>query len=286
MIWQFRGREMTFERVKLMGILNVTPDSFSDGGQCLSKEKAVQRALELEKEGADLIDIGGESTRPSAQPVSLEEELKRVIPVIREIRSRSTLPLSIDTTKPEVARQALEAGADIVNDVDGLGAFPEMAEVVRKFGAGLILMHRRGTPQTMQELAHYDDVVEEVSGELRKSFNQVCASGVNPHQVVLDPGIGFSKNREQSIELVARLHEFDSSGRPILVGPSRKSFIGSLTGKGPEERDGGTVAAVTLLVMNGVHLVRVHQISIMKDAVKVAEAIIGSYGRTPLQKGK
>lgn len=279
MIWRFRGREMTFEQVKLMGILNVTPDSFSDGGKFVSKEKAVQWALELEMEGADLIDVGGESTKPGAYPVSLQEELKRVIPVIQEIRSRTPLPISIDTTKPEVAREALEAGADIVNDVDGLGAFPEMTDVVKEFGAGLILMHRRGTPQTMQGFAHYEHVVEEVSGELGKSFKQACQSGIDPNQIVLDPGVGFSKTAEQNLELIARLNEFHSWGRPILIGPSRKSFIGSLTGKSPEERDGGTAAAVTLSVMNGAHLIRVHQVSMMKDAAKVAQAIMDKKGQ-------
>ena len=279
MIWRFRGREMTFERVRIMGILNVTPDSFSDGGQFFSKDKAIEKALEMEREGADLIDVGGESTRPDAEAVSSEEELDRVLPVIRGIRSRTRLPLSIDTTKPEVARAALKVGADIVNDVDGLSASSQMADVVKEFEAGLILMHRRGTPQTMQGLAQYEDVAEEVSRELGRSFKEMDRAGVHPDQMVLDPGIGFAKTAEQNLELIARLHEFHSWGRPILVGPSRKSFIGILTGKNPEERDWGTAAAVTLSVTEGAHLMRVHQVSAMKDVIKVAEEIKNRRGR-------
>lgn len=256
-----------------MGILNVTPDSFSDGGEFFSQDKAVRRALELEKEGADLIDVGGESTRPGAQAVSEKEELDRILPVIHEIRSHTRLPLSIDTTKPQVARAALKEGAEIVNDVDGLSVSSEMIEIVKEFEAGLILMHRRGTAQTMQELAHYKDVVEEVSEELGASLARVYRAGVHPDEIVLDPGIGFAKTADQNLELIARLHELHTWGRPILIGPSRKSFIGTLTGKSPEERDWGTAAAVSLSVAEGAHLVRVHQVAVMKDVIRVAEGI-------------
>ncbi len=273
MIWRFRGREMTFEKVRVVGILNVTPDSFSDGGDFFPPEKALERALEMAREGADLIDVGAESTRPGAQPVSEEEELVRLLPVIRGIRRQTTVPISIDTTKPEVARRALEAGADIINDVDGLHAFPEMAQPVKEFEAGLVLMHRRGTPETMQTLTQYDDVAEEVFSELDKSFTQVVESGVAPEQIVLDPGIGFSKTAQQNLELLARLTRFRDLGRPILVGPSRKSFIGVLTGRPPRERDWGTAASVSLAVSYGAHLVRVHRVREMKEAVKVAEEI-------------
>jgi dihydropteroate synthase len=264
---------MTFEKVRIVGILNVTPDSFSDGGRFFSRTAAVERALEMERGGADVIDVGGESTRPGAKPVPSEEELDRVLPVIRKIRSQSQIPISVDTTKPAVARAALEAGAEIINDVDGLGRAPEMAEVVQEFEAGLILMHRRGGPETMQQLTQYGEVVEEVFQELGKSFSCVLASGVGREQVVLDPGIGFAKNAEQNLELIAGLRRFHSWGRPILVGPSRKSFLGALTGRAPAERDWGTAAAVALAVANSAHLVRVHQVEAMRDVVKVAEAI-------------
>lgn len=273
MIWRFSGRQMSFERVRLVGVLNVTPDSFSDGGRYLSKDAAVAGALRLESEGADVIDIGGESTRPGARPVSREEEIERVIPVIREIRSQTSLPISVDTTKPEVARRALEAGAEIINDVDGLGAVREMAELAREFSAGLILMHRRGDPETMQQLTHYSDVVEEVLGELNKSYSQVLARGLAPEQIVLDPGIGFAKNTEQSLALLNGLRRFKVCGRPVLVGPSRKSFIGDLIHKPPMERDWGTAGAAALAVAGGASLLRVHNVQALRDVVRVAEAI-------------
>ena len=278
MIWRFRGREMSFERTRIMAILNVTPDSFSDGGKYFSREAAVQTALEMEHAGADIIDIGGESTRPGASPVSPEEEMERTLPVIREIRRKSQIPLSIDTTKPETARAALEAGADIINDVDGLHAAKGMAAVAREFEAGLVLMHRRGDPETMQQFTQYEEVVEKVFEELNQSFREVSAAGVVPDQIVLDPGIGFSKSAEQSLELLAGLRRFQSWGRPVLVGPSRKSFLGALTGtavlKSPRERDWGTAAAVALTVAAGASMVRVHNVEAMKDVVRVAEAIV------------
>ena len=264
---------MAFERVRVMGILNVTPDSFSDGGQYFSKEKAIKKALEMERAGADVIDVGGESSRPGADLVSIEEELERVLPVIRAVRSRIQTPISIDTVKPEVARAALEAGAEIINDVDGLNAVPEMASLAREFEAGLILMHRRGNPQTMQQFTQYDDVTEEVFEALDKSFTEVLRAGVACDQVVLDPGIGFAKNVEQNLELIRGLKRFHSWGRPILVGPSRKSFIGALIGKTADQRDWASAAAVALAVANGAHLVRVHEVEAMRDVVRVAEAI-------------
>lgn len=280
MNWRFRAREMTFERVKIMGILNITPDSFSDGGRFLSKEKALMRALEMEKEGADVIDVGGESTRPGAMPVSEEEELDRVLPVIEQIRSRTSLPLSIDTTKPNVAKAALQAGADIVNDVDGLNVTESMAAVVRAFDAGLILMHRRGTPQTMQGLTDYRDVVQDVFAELDESLEKAADWGIRLEQIVLDPGIGFSKTAEQNLELLGGLGRFHSWNRPLLVGPSRKSFIGVLTGKEPASRDWGTAAAVGLAVTQRAHLIRVHDVPAMRDVIRVTEAILHSRNQT------
>lgn len=273
MIWKFSNRGMTFEKVRLMGVINVTPDSFSDGGQNFSRKKAVERAVEMERAGADLVDVGGESTRPGARAVSEQEELDRVLPVIEGIRSRTQVPISIDTSKPAVAKAALKSGAEIINDVDGLGAVTEMAGVAKEFAAGLILMHRRGNPETMQQLARYENVVEEVFEELDNSFREVLSTGVAARQVVLDPGIGFAKDAEQNLELIAGLSRFHSWGRPILVGPSRKSFIGALTGKDPSERDWGTAAAVALSVACGAQIIRVHHLEAMKDVVRIAEAI-------------
>ena len=273
MIWRFSGRELTFERVRIMGILNVTPDSFSDGGEFFSEGKALQRALAMERAGADLIDVGAESTRPGAQPISEEEELERLLPVIRSLRSRTQIPISVDTTKSAVARAALEAGADVLNDVDGLNAADRMAPLAREFEAGLILMHRRGTPETMQQLAQYEDVVEEIFEELDRSLDRVLAAKVPADQIVLDPGIGFAKTAEQNLEILAGLKRFHSWGRPILVGPSRKSFIGALTGKPPRERDWGSAAATALAVANGAQMVRVHHVEGMSDVIRVAEAI-------------
>lgn len=278
MIWRFSGREMTFEKIRIMGILNVTPDSFSDGGEFFSKRKAVERALQMEEEGADLIDIGGESTRPGARPVSEEEELERVLPVVTELCLRTSLPISIDTTKSRVAEACLHAGAHIINDVSGLDAFHAMAPLARQFEAGLILMHRRGTPETMQRLAHYDDVVEEVFRELDQAFQETGQTGLNPEQVVLDPGIGFSKTAPHNLEILNHLDRFHSWGRPILVGPSRKSFIGNLTGKEPLHRDWGTAAAVALAAARGANILRVHHVAAMADVVKVAQSIIEQGG--------
>ncbi len=273
MIWRFGSRQMTFEKIRIMGILNVTPDSFSDGGKFLSVDKAVHKACEMEQAGADIIDIGGESTRPGSPGVSLTQELDRILPVIREIRNHSQIPISVDTTKPEAARLAIKEGADMINDVDGLNASPEMTEVVIEFGAGLILMHRRGTPGTMQTLTQYKDLVEDVFEELDQSLQKVHEQGVDTDQIVLDPGIGFSKTAEQNLELIARLARFQAWGRPVLAGPSRKSFIGNLTGKNAENRDWGSAAAVALCVANGAQIVRVHEVEGMRDAVKVAEAV-------------
>ncbi len=280
MIWRFSGREMSFDSIRTVGILNITPDSFSDGGEFFSAVKAVEKALEMERAGADIIDVGGESTRPGAQPVSAEEELARILPVIEAIRRRTQIPVSIDTTKPEVAREALQKGADIINDVDGLKASLEMAEIAKKSGAGIVLMHRRGTPETMQKLTQYEDVVEEVFEELDRSLEKVHEAGVEPERIVLDPGIGFAKTAEQNLELIARLRRFHAWGRPILVGPSRKTFVGNLTGKNPGERDWGSAAAVALCVANGAHLVRVHHVDAMRDVVRVAEAITKTKGRS------
>jgi dihydropteroate synthase len=262
----------------LMGVVNVTPDSFSDGGSFLDPAAAVDQALRLADEGADLVDVGGESTRPGAAPVAPAEEIRRVVPVIVRLRARSfPLPISIDTSKAEVARAALAAGADLVNDVSGL-ADPELARVVAAAGVPVVVMHMRGTPADMQSRARYDDVVREVSAELEAAMGRAEAGGVARERMVLDPGIGFAKTAEQSVEVLARVGELRALGRPILVGPSRKSFIGKLTGAPVGDRVPGTLAAVTACVLAGVEILRVHDVAAARQAALVAAAIRGATG--------
>jgi dihydropteroate synthase len=274
MIWQIRGQEIECDRTLLMAILNLTPDSFSDGGQFLDPEKALKRVEEFVKEGADILDIGGESTRPGAEPVSEEEELGRILPVLEKIAGKIPIPISIDTTKSRVARICLEKGASIINDVSGLkDSGSEMAAVVKAHNAGLVLMHRRGNPQTMQTLTDYEDVTSEVFGELCESFRIACESRVYSDQIVVDPGLGFAKTAEQNSELLRNLDRFLEFGRPVLVGPSRKSFIGKFTGRGPLDREYATAAVCAIAVMNGASILRIHVVGPMRDAVRVAEAI-------------
>ncbi|ABS26539.1 dihydropteroate synthase [Anaeromyxobacter sp. Fw109-5] len=257
----------------IMGIVNATPDSFSDGGRYLDPAAAVAHALRLAEEGADLVDLGGESTRPGAPPVAEDEEIRRVVPVVEALRARAfALPISIDTTKAAVARAALAAGADLVNDVAGL-ADPALARVVAEAGAPVVLMHSRGTPADMQSRASYGDLVAEVRAELAEALLRVAAAGVAPERVILDPGIGFAKTAEHGFELLARLGELRALGRPLLVGPSRKSFIGKVTGAPVGERLPGTLAAVTAAVLAGVELIRVHDVAAARQAAQVAAAI-------------
>jgi dihydropteroate synthase len=256
-----------------MGIVNATPDSFSDGGRFLDPAAAVSQALRLAEEGADLVDLGGESTRPGAPPVLADEELRRVVPVIERLRARGfPLPISVDTTKGTVARAALAAGADLVNDVSGLGD-PELGRAVAEARVPVVLMHTRGTPADMQARAVYADVAAEVEAELRIVLARAVAAGIDPAAVILDPGIGFAKTAAQNLELLARLGELRALGRPLLVGPSRKSFIGTLTGAPVEDRLPGTVAAVTVCVLAGVELLRVHDVAACRQAALVAAAV-------------
>jgi dihydropteroate synthase len=256
-----------------MGILNVTPDSFSDGGNFLRVGAALHRARQMAEEGADVIDVGGESTRPGADTVDAAEEVARVVPVIRALKTSLSLPVSVDTRKAEVAAAALAAGADIVNDVTALGD-PEMAGVVAQHGAGLVLMHMRGTPQTMQLDPRYDDVARAVTEELRVALGRADAGGIPVERVVVDPGIGFGKTADHNLELIARLDELLSLGRPILLGPSRKAFIGQLLGGvPPEERAVGTAATCVAGLFRGARIFRVHDIRIVRQALDVAEAI-------------
>lgn len=227
MDWSLRDHNLSLQRTKVMGVLNVTPDSFSDGGYYSSKEKAITQALNLIDAGADILDLGAESTRPDAEGISSEEEIKRILPVLKALRVKTRVPISIDTTKHDVAKVCLEEGADIINDVSGLRCSGmKMAEVLKAYQSGLVLMHRRGTPKTMQSMTDYEDVVEDVFLELKNTFNQALEWGIEKDKIVLDPGIGFAKNTEQNLSLLAQIDRFCDLGRPILLGPSRKRFIG------------------------------------------------------------
>ena len=264
-------------RALIMGVLNVTPDSFSDGGKFLDVDRAVTHAREMSEAGADVIDVGGESSRPGAAPVSAEEEMRRILPVVERLRD---LAISIDTTKALVAEKALAAGARIVNDVSALRFDPRMVEVVRDAGAGVVLMHMQGTPQTMQREPHYDNVVAEVSSFLAERIAFAEARGLKKTQIAVDPGIGFGKTIEDNLRLLAHLGEFKSLGCSLLVGTSRKSFIGkvlALQGVGTaRELDGrlwGTAAAVAWAVAQGARILRVHDVAEMSDVVRMVEGI-------------
>lgn len=263
-----------------MGVLNVTPDSFSDGGAYLDSQGAVARALQLEREGADILDIGGESTRPGAAPVSAEEELRRVLPVIKSLRSELRIPISVDTQKAEVAEAALDAGVEIVNDVSGLRADPRLGEAARRERAPLILMHMRGTPQTMQKRPFARDAMRDVLAGLRDSVARARRTGLAKSQLLVDPGIGFGKSYEQNFEILARLPELARLGCPIVVGTSRKAFLGkALAAPGcpdapPEERMLGTAATVTASILGGAHIVRVHDVAEMVRVARVADNVV------------
>jgi dihydropteroate synthase len=275
MIWQLRDRTLTpGSPPLLLGIVNVTPDSFSDGGQFLDTDAAVAHALRLVEQGADLLDIGGESTRPGAQPVGLDEELARVLPVVRRLAALTPTPLSVDTYKAEVARQALEAGAHIINDVTALRGDPAMAEVVRSYGAGVILMHMQGTPATMQAAPHYDDVAAEVADFLEARLQACIDLGIAASQVVLDPGIGFGKTREHNLRLLARLEVLQRLGRPVCLGVSRKGFLGKLLNRPLHQRLASSLAAACYALVRGsAQIVRVHDVAETHDAIVVLENI-------------
>ena len=259
-----------------MGILNVTPDSFFDGGRYMDPEAAAAQALRLVEEGADILDLGAQSTRPGSQPITAREELERLLPVLQRVRKEVSVPLSIDTVSPEVARECLEAGADIINDVSGLKqSGPDMAKVVRKSGAGLVLMHSRGTPETMQALATYDDVVTDVMSELRESIRIATDAGVERERIVIDPGLGFAKTSEQNLEILRKISVFHELGFPVLAGPSQKAFIGKVTGRETKDRMFGTAACVAACVTGGVQILRVHEAGAMRDVVLMTEAIKG-----------
>ncbi len=258
----------------VMGVINTTPDSFSDGGQYDSPQKAIEEGLRMVGEGADILDIGGESTRPGSDSVSVEEELRRVIPVVQGLSARVRIPISVDTMKAEVARVALDAGAEIINDVSSMGYDEAMAGTVAASGAGLVLMHMRGMPKVMQQgdLA-YASVIDDIVAFLMEKMEKARASGIDLAHIAVDPGIGFGKTAQDNMRLIKGLRAFESLGRPILVGVSRKSFIGHITGSLPSERIEGTAAAVTASILNGAHIVRVHDVAVMKNVALMTDAI-------------
>ncbi len=271
--WQLRTRTLRFgDLPSVMGIVNVTPDSFSDGGRFLTPNTAVEQALRLEDEGADILDIGGESTRPYGQPVSLDDELQRVLPVIEALVGRVSVPISIDTSKSEVARAAMELGAEIINDVTGLERDPAMVEVACQTKAGICAMHMQGTPQTMQDQPHYANVVAEIMAYLRGRDAALISSGIEPQRICLDPGIGFGKTHEHNLELVRASSQFLKLGRPILVGHSRKGFIAKLIGDKAADRTAGTLGVTLALARAGVQILRVHDVKATRDALITFQA--------------
>jgi dihydropteroate synthase len=270
------GRSLALgERTLVMGIINVTPDSFSDGGQLIDAGRAIEAGVRMAEEGADLLDVGGESTRPGAQPLSADEERRRVLPVIEGLAARVAIPLSVDTYKALVAEAAFSAGAGIVNDVSGLRYEPALGVAAAKHGAAVVLMHTRGRPSDMYEHASYLEVVDEILDELRESIAFATGAGIPPDRILIDPGLGFAKQPPHSYEALARLDEFSDLGRPLLVGPSRKGFLGrAIGGSVPAaDRDWGTAAAVTAAVLAGAHIVRVHAVPAMVQVVRVADEI-------------
>jgi len=260
--------------MKLMGVVNVTPDSFSDGGLYLDPGAAVEHGRELVAAGATILDVGGESTRPGAEPVSEDEELRRVVPVVEGLRGAGA-EVSVDTSKASVAAAALAAGATIVNDVTALRGDPEMAALCAERGATVVLMHMRGTPRTMQEEPTYSDVVAEVRGFLAERVERAEAAGIAAERIWLDPGIGFGKTAAHNLELLRRLGELRELGRPLVVGTSRKSFIGRLDGSEADERLGGTIASSVLAAAAGAEVLRVHDVAEMADAMRLATALLG-----------
>lgn len=267
--WTLRSRILQGEQLPvLMGILNLTPDSFSDGGLFNSTEQAITQALKLQSDGADILDIGGESTRPGAEPVSLDEELRRTIPVIRALAGQVRIPISIDTTKAEVARQALEAGAEIVNDISGLTFDRDMMSVCRDYDAGICLMHIQGTPQTMQQAPSYVDVVSEVTEFLQQQVDRCLMAGIAPERICVDPGIGFGKSAEHNLSLLTSIQRLqDSLQRPVLIGHSRKRFLAKILGRPVEEREAGTVGVSIALAEQGTEVLRIHDVRAVKDAL-------------------
>jgi dihydropteroate synthase len=274
--WEACGKPIVTDRTpRVMGILNVTPDSFSDGGRAWRREDAIAHALRLVDEGADLLDIGGESSRPGALPVPLDEELRRVIPVVAALAGRVGVPISVDTTKAEVARQAIAAGASIINDIQALKDDEKLAHVVAASGAGVVLVHMAGTPQTMQVDPRYGDVVAEVNAVLAARIAAAEARGIARARIAVDPGIGFGKTLEHNLELLRKLDQFATLGCALLIGTSRKGFLGTLTGRPVAERATASVVSSLGAALRGASVLRVHDVAAMVDAIKTWTATYG-----------
>lgn len=271
-VWRIRGGVLSTEAPLILGVLNVTPDSFSDGGRYLDPDDAERRARELVDAGADLLDVGGESTRPGARPVSAREEWERIAPVLERVTDLP-VPVSVDTRKEEVARRALEAGAAVINDVSGLRDDPGIGALAAEYGAGLVVMHMRGDPRTMQDDTQYEDVVDEVKERLRDSLRRAREAGCDPEQVVVDPGIGFGKSVEGNLRLLARVGAFAELGRPVLIGPSRKSFVGHVLDLPVDQRAEGSVAACVVALERGARLFRAHDVRATRRALDLATAV-------------
>ena len=257
----------------VMGVLNVTPDSFSDGGQYLETQKAIERGITMAGEGADIIDVGGESTRPYSQKITAKEELDRVVPVIESLRKELAIPISIDTCKGEVAQEALRAGASMINDISALRFDPDMASIAAEAGVPVILMHMKGMPETMQKNPTYGDLIQEIFSFLEDAIARSVSAGIKRDLIIVDPGIGFGKTFDHNLKIIKELSRFSALERPILLGTSNKAFIGHILGKEVHERDTGTMATVAYGVINGAHIVRVHHVRKAVETVRMIEAI-------------
>jgi dihydropteroate synthase len=261
------------QRTHVMGILNVTPDSFSDGGLYLEKEKAIEHGIAMARDGADIIDVGGESTRPYSRKITLDEEMERVIPVIQALSQVLQIPICIDTYRSEVARMAIRAGASMVNDISALRFDPDVISVVQESGVPVILMHMRGTPENMQDNPTYDNLIQEILDFHNSAVDRALNGGIKRDMIILDPGIGFGKTFDHNLQIIRDLKEFHSLGRPILLGTSRKAFIGHILNREAHDRDTGTMATIAAAVMNGAHIIRVHDVKKGVETVKIIDAI-------------
>ena len=270
--WMNYSLELS-KRTHVMGILNVTPDSFSDGGRYLEREKAIEHGIAMARDGADIIDVGGESTRPYSKKISVDEEMERVIPVIEALSRELNIPICIDTYKSEIAKKAIQAGASMINDISAFRIDPDLIPVVQESGVPVILMHMKGTPDSMQDNPTYDDLMGEILDFLKNAVDRALNGGINEDMIIIDPGIGFGKTFDHNLQIINTLHKFHSLGRPILLGTSRKAFIGHILDKEPQDRDTGTMATIAAGVMNGAHIVRVHDVKKGVETVKVIDAI-------------
>jgi dihydropteroate synthase len=275
MIIDFKTRKYDLKtKTHIMGVLNVTDDSFSDGGRFLRSRDAIAQGMRMVQQGADIIDVGGESTRPGSDPISLEEELSRVIPVISALCQKTDLPISIDTYKSEVAKRALDAGAQMINDISALRFDPEMRKIAREFDVPLVLMHIKGTPKDMQQNPYYEDVIAEIKRYLQESINTARQAGIEKNKIVIDPGIGFGKRLQDNLNILKNLEKFSILGCPILIGCSRKSFIGKILDLPVGDRLEGSLATLAVAVMNGASLVRVHDVEESKKVARMVDAIM------------